>query len=133
MPPSRHGNFYLTLILPVKMVKLPQQHANDNCPWLQTLPLPIAANSSILNVAEFLDPSLKTLPFMKTSKFFFLIISKCCHFYQKPLCFSLLLFTLWWRVFKQPFRQLLQLSCFYGSSQWFKVKITCKRVSFIKK
>ena len=33
-----------------------------------------------------------------------------------------------------PFRQLLPLSCFYGSSQWlFKVKITFKRASFIQK
>ena len=37
--------------LPVKMVELPQQHVNTTVPWLQTLPLPILANSSILNVA----------------------------------------------------------------------------------
>ena len=31
-------------------------------------------------------------------------------------------------------RWLLLVSCFYGSNQWFfKVKITCKRVNFIKK
>ena len=28
MPPSRHDHFHLILILPVKIVKLPQQHAN---------------------------------------------------------------------------------------------------------
>ena len=44
------------------MVELPQQHANTTVYWLQTLPLPVVAKSSILNVAEFLDPSLKTLP-----------------------------------------------------------------------
>ena len=44
------------------MVELPQQHANATVYWLQTLPLPVVAKSSILNVAEFLDPSLKTLP-----------------------------------------------------------------------
>ena len=59
-------------ILPVKMVGLLQQHANTVY-WLQTealcklLPLPIAAKSSILNVAEFMGPSLKTLPCVKTS------------------------------------------------------------------
>ena len=31
------------------------------------LPIPIVAKKSILNVAEFLDPPLKTLPCMKTS------------------------------------------------------------------
>ena len=28
MPPSRRGHFHLILILPVRMVELPQQHAN---------------------------------------------------------------------------------------------------------
>ena len=28
MPPSKHGHFHMILILPVKMVELPQQHAN---------------------------------------------------------------------------------------------------------
>ena len=47
-------------------------------------------------------------------------------------CFCLLLFTVWWSTFKKPFRQLLPLSCVYGSSQWlFKAKIICKRASFI--
>ena len=32
--PSRHGNFHLILILPVKMVNLPQQHANATAHWL---------------------------------------------------------------------------------------------------
>ena len=93
---------------------------------------------NILNVAEFLGPSLKTLPCTKTSpvlceKVFFLI-PKCCQLYWKSLCFSQLLFTVWWSIFYRLFRQLLPLSCFYGSSQWlFKVKITCKRINFIKK
>ena len=65
---------------------------------------------------------------------FFLIILKCCHLYQKSLCFSLLLLTDWWSIFDQPFRRLLPLSCFHGSSQWLlKVKSTCERVNFIKK
>ena len=34
MPPSRHGNFHLFLILPVQMIKLPQQHANTTVHWL---------------------------------------------------------------------------------------------------
>ena len=67
MLPSRHGHFHPILFLPVNMVELPQQHANTTVYWLQTLPLPIVAKSSILNVAEFLDPSLKTLPCTKTS------------------------------------------------------------------
>ena len=34
MPPSRHGHFHPILILPVKMVELPQQHANTTVHWL---------------------------------------------------------------------------------------------------
>ena len=60
----------------------------------------------------------------------FFIISKCCHLSQKSLYFSLVLFTVCWSIFDEL---LLPLSCFYGSHQWlFKVKITCKRVNFIK-
>ena len=51
MPRLRHGYSHPILVLPVKMVELPQQHVNTTVPWLQTLPLPILANSSILNVA----------------------------------------------------------------------------------
>ena len=123
--PSRHGHFHMILILLVKMVELTQQHANTIFHWMQTLPLPIVAKNSVLNVVEFLDPSYPS----------FLIILKCCQLYWKLLCFSLLLVTVCRSVFDQPFRRLLQLSCFYnGSSQWlFKVKITCKRVNFMKK
>ena len=67
MLPSRHGHFNPILILPVKMVDLLQQHANTTVHWLLLLPLPIVAKSSILNVAEFQDPSLKVLPYAKTS------------------------------------------------------------------
>ena len=28
IPPSRHGHFHTILILPVKIIELPQQHAN---------------------------------------------------------------------------------------------------------
>ena len=59
--------FSFDLILPVKMVELLQQHANATAHCLQTLPLPIVAKSSILNVEEFLDLFLKTSPCMKTS------------------------------------------------------------------
>ena len=34
MPTSRHSYFHPILILHVKMVKLPQQHANTNVNWL---------------------------------------------------------------------------------------------------
>ena len=67
MPPSKHDHFHPILILPVKIVELPQQHANTTVYWLKTLPLPVAAKSSILNVAEFLDPSLKTSPYTRTN------------------------------------------------------------------
>ena len=52
IPHSRHSHFHPILILPLKM---------------QTLPLPIVTKSSILNIAEFLDSSLKTLPRTKTT------------------------------------------------------------------
>ena len=67
MPHSRHGHFHLILILSVKMVELPQQPANTTVHWLQTLPLPIVTKSSILHVAEFVHPSLKKSPCMKSS------------------------------------------------------------------
>ena len=54
--------FHPVTILPVKMIELPQQHANT-VHWLQALPLPIVAKS--LNMAKFLDSSLKTLPCTK--------------------------------------------------------------------
>ena len=34
MPPSRHGDFYPILMLHVKMVELPQQHANTTVSYL---------------------------------------------------------------------------------------------------
>ena len=34
IPPSRDGYFHRILILPVKMVELPQQHANTTVHWL---------------------------------------------------------------------------------------------------
>ena len=34
MPPSRSDHFHPILILPVKMVELPQQHANTTVHWL---------------------------------------------------------------------------------------------------
>ena len=101
---------------------------------------PLAVNPTItncckellLNVAEFLihlwkrHHAWKLVQFcMKTSLF------PCylkCHLYRKSLCFSLLLFTIWWSIFDQSIRRLLPLSCFYGSSWWlFKVKISKKR------
>ena len=68
------------------------------CPLAVNPTLPIFSKSSISNVAEFLDPSLKTLPCTKASpvscenQSFFFIILKCCH--RKSFCFSLLLFTI---------------------------------------
>ena len=67
MLPSRHGHFHPILILPVKMVELPQQHANTTAHWLWALPLLTVAKSSILNVVEFLDQSFKRSPCTKTS------------------------------------------------------------------
>ena len=90
-------------------------------------------------MAEFLDPSLKSLPCTETSlvlyenQYFSLLFQNVATFI-KSHCVFLCYFS--WnddvRIFDQPFRRLL--SCFYGFSQWlFKVKITCKRVNFIKK
>ena len=126
--PSRHCHFHLILILLVKMVKLPQQHANTTVHWLQTLTLPIVAKSSILNVEEFLDPFLKTSWCTKTSPV--LCENQSFSYYLQMLP----LFTVWWSIFDKPFRQLLPPSSFYGSIQWLlKVKITCEKVNFIEK
>ena len=54
MPPLRHDHFHPILTFLVKMVELPQQHANTTLSWLETLPLPIVSMSSVLNVAELL-------------------------------------------------------------------------------
>ena len=92
MLPSKHGHLYQILILPLKMVKSLQQHENTSVHWLKALPLLIVAKSSIVNLAEFLDLSLKTLPCTKTSltscesQYFFLIL-KFCYLFQKLLCF----------------------------------------------
>ena len=34
MPPSRNGQFHPILVLPLKMVELPHQHANTTVHWL---------------------------------------------------------------------------------------------------
>ena len=60
---------------------------------------------------------------VKTSLF-----SYCFHLNWKSLFFYVTFYSVMY------FRWLLLLSCFYGSNQWlFKVKITWKRVNFIKK
>ena len=59
----------------------------------------------------------------------FFLIPKCCQLYRKSLCFSVTFYSM----MKYFFISFLE-GCFYGSSQWlFKVKITCKRINFIKK
>ena len=62
---------------------------------------------------------------------FFLIIWNVATFIESH-CFSLLLFTVWWNIFDQTFRVLLPLSLDPVNQWLFKVKITCKRVNFIK-
>ena len=103
---SRRGHFHQILILSLKMVELPQMQ--------MAMPIPIVAKSSILDVGESLGPSVKTMPCTKPSpdscgNQFFSIISKCCHFYWNSLCFSLLLFKVWWSIFGEPFRRFLLL------------------------
>ena len=123
----RHGHFYPILILPVKMVELSQQHANTTVHWFQALPLPIVAKSSILNVTEFLDPSLKTSPCTKTSsvsyvnQYFLSLFRNFANFIESQFVF-LCYFSQYYEVF---FISLLD-SCYY-------YQITCKEVNFIKK
>ena len=99
MPPSRHGHFHPILILPVKTVKLLQQHAKitvhfiTNC-WKELLP----KCSRVLRSIFEKSPCMKTSLISYENQLFF-VISKCCHFYWKSLCFSLLLFTIWWSIF----------------------------------
>ena len=100
MPPSRHGHFRLILILPVKMVELSQQHAYTIAHWLWALPLPIAAKSTILNLTEFLDLSLKTSPCTKTSpvwcknQSFFLFFQNVATLSKVILLFSVALYSM---------------------------------------
>ena len=69
MPSARHSHSHPILILSLKMAELLQQNANTTVHWLQALPLPIVPKTSIFNVPEFLDPSLKTLPCKKLVRF----------------------------------------------------------------
>ena len=150
MLPSRHGHFNPILILPVKMVV-----TTATCKYY----CPLVISHTITNCCKVLHLKCGRVPrsvfetvamHENYSSFvwkpiFFLIISKCCQLYQKSFCLSLYFlfyilyillfcFSVWWSIFDQPFRRLLPLSCFYGSSQWlFQVKITFKRVNFIKK
>ena len=107
---------------------------------------PLVVNPTITNcckelhhVAEFLHAPLKTLPRTKTSpiswenRSFFLLFRNVATFIESH-CVFLLLFTVWSSIFDRSFRWLLPLSCFCGSSQCLlKVKITCKRATFVKK
>ena len=93
MSHSRHGHFHPILILHLKIVKLPQQHASNTVHYQ-------VAKSSILNEAEFWDPSLKTSPCTKTSQvscenqLFFLLFRNVAIFIESH-CVFLLLFTVW--------------------------------------
>ena len=86
---------------------------------------PIITNSwkklHLLNVAEFLGPSLQTSPSMKTSSVscgnqsFFFLFRNVATFIESCFVFLCYFFTVWWSFFDQPFRRLLPLSCSYGS------------------
>ena len=69
-----------------------EQHANTTVHWLSTLLLPIVAKSSILNMAEFLDPSLKTLPWKKTTLVLCENQSFCYHFEMLPPLLKVIVF-----------------------------------------
>ena len=114
---SRHRYFHQILIL---------SHYCSNMQVLLSIGckayLYQVAKSSILNEAEFWDPSLKMPPCTKTYFEMWPSLSKVIVFFYVTL-YSMMYF-----------RRMLLLSWFYGSSQWFfKVKITFKRVNFIKK
>ena len=97
-------------------------------------------DEALVNVAEFLDLSLKTSPHTETNlvsrenQYFFLLFQNVVTVIKSHFVFLNYFFTIWWSTFEWPFRRLLPLSCFYGSSQWlFKVKITFEIVTSIKK
>ena len=75
------------------MAELPQQHANITVHWLQALPLPIVAKTSILNMVEFLGLFLKTSPCMKISPvsfenlLFFLLFQNVATFIESHCVF----------------------------------------------
>ena len=135
MPLSRHGHFHPILILPVKMVKLLQQHAKitvhfiTNC-WKELLP----------KCSRVLRSIFEKSPCMKTSLISYENQSFFCYFKMLPLLlkiivfFSVTFYNMMKYFFDQLFTHLLPLFCFYRSSKWlFKVKITCKIVNFIEK
>ena len=117
MPPSRHDYFHPILILPVKIVELPQQHANTTGPLVVNPTITNCCKELHLNVAEFLDPFSKMLLCTKAglvlceNQFFFLLFRNVATIIEN-YCFFLLLFTIWWSIFDQLFRLLLPLSCF---------------------
>ena len=79
MPSSRHGHFHPILILLVKMVELPQQHAITTVHWLEALPLPIVAKIYALKLLVLI---CALLPHIGN-------VSK--HFYGKRLTTKILL------------------------------------------
>ena len=69
---------------------------------------------------------------VKTS--LFLYYFKMLPLLSKVIVFFSVTFYSIYSIFDKPFRQFLPLSYFYGSGQWFfKVKISCRRVNFLKK
>ena len=102
-PPSRHGHFHSILILLEKMVELPQQHANplvvntsdealsNTCYHCQLL------QRAHLNMAEFLDPSLKSWLCTKNSlvssenQSFFLLFRNMTFFIESHCVFLIFL------------------------------------------
>ena len=134
MPPSRHGHFHPILILPVKMVKLLQQHAKitvhfiTNC-WKELLP----------KCSRVLRSIFEKSPCMKTSLISYENQSFFYYFEMLPLLLEVIVFLCYFLQYDEVFfwsvfTWLLPLFCFYRSSKWlFKVKITCKRVNFIEK
>ena len=134
MPFSRHGHFHPILILLEKIVKLTRQHASTTVCFFSVvyLTLPSPSCKELHQSFEIClwkrGHSQKRVRFrVKTSLFPY-------YFEVLPSLSKVIVFFYVTFYSMMYFRRLLLLSCFYGSSQYFfKVKITFKRVNFIKK
>ena len=105
------------------------------------MPLPIVAKSSILNVSEFLYPSLKTLSCTKTSPVlcenhtFFLLFRNVTTFIESH-CVYLCYFLQYDELFLISFSDqtvATTILFFWILSVVVQSQKTCKRVNFIKK
>ena len=89
MPPPRHGHFHQILILPVKIVELPQLHKPYCKPYHYQFLQNLHLKCGRVPRSVFANLAMHENQFGFVWKpVFFSIISKCYQLYRKSMCFS---------------------------------------------